>query len=116
MFKVGDTVEINATANITAVSQKKNGECLYGTSIGGLFKESALRLVVDGYREEKPEYYNGKVVCVKGGNYHTVGKVYEFNDGVVSDNTEDLDYNNPIKTLKEANEHLVPKFIPFIEN
>lgn len=38
--------------------------------------------------EEKPQkqYFNGKAVCVKGDNTLTMGKVYEFVDGVTRDN------------------------------
>ena len=35
---------------------------------------------------EKPKYYNGKMVCVENGGYSwwTVGKIYEYKDGVVT--------------------------------
>lgn len=35
---------------------------------------------------EKPKYYNGKMVCVENGGYYwwTVGKIYEYKDGVVT--------------------------------
>lgn len=35
---------------------------------------------------EKPKYYNGKMVCVENGGYPwwTVGKIYEYKDGVVT--------------------------------
>lgn len=35
---------------------------------------------------EKPKYYNGKMVCVKNGGYSwwTIGKIYEYKDGVVT--------------------------------
>lgn len=35
---------------------------------------------------EKPKYYNGKMVCVADGGYYwwTVGKIYEYKDGVVT--------------------------------
>ena len=37
--------------------------------------------------EAKPKYYNGKVVCVSSnGDGFTVGKVYEFKEGIVLDN------------------------------
>ena len=36
---------------------------------------------------EEPKYYNGKVVCVnnKGFDFYTIGKIYEFVDGVAYD-------------------------------
>lgn len=35
---------------------------------------------------EKPKYYNGKMVCVQRGvyNWWTVGKIYEYKDGIVT--------------------------------
>lgn len=35
---------------------------------------------------EKPKYYNGKMVCVDNGGYSwwTVGKIYEYRDGIVT--------------------------------
>ena len=35
---------------------------------------------------EKPKYYNGKMVCVDNGEYSwwTVGKIYEYKDGIVT--------------------------------
>lgn len=35
---------------------------------------------------EKPKYYNGKMVCVENGGYSwwTVGKIYEYKDGIVT--------------------------------
>lgn len=43
---------------------------------------------------EKPKYYNGKMVCVKRGvyNWWTVGKIYEYKDGIV---TADDGYKYP---------------------
>lgn len=40
---------------------------------------------------EKPKYYNGKMVCVENGGYSwwTVGKIYEYKDGIVT--TDDGD-------------------------
>lgn len=50
--------------------------------------ELALRraLEVEKKEPEKPKYYNGKMVCVDRGwcNWWTVGKIYEYKDGVVT--------------------------------
>lgn len=40
--------------------------------------------------EKKEEYYNGKVVCIRGGVDLTVGKIYEFIDGKFKDDVGDL--------------------------
>lgn len=70
--------------------------------------------------EEKPKYYNGKVVCVaKDEDYaYTVGKVYEFKDGMVkSDDGDYLPLYYGITTLEEWNndEGSPCTFIPFVE-
>lgn len=53
--------------------------------------ELALRKVLGSEKKEpkepeKPKYYNGKMVCVENGRYDwwTVGKIYEYKDGVVT--------------------------------
>ena len=50
--------------------------------------ELALRraLEVEKKEPEKPKYYNGKMVCVENGGYYwwTVGKIYEYKDGIVT--------------------------------
>lgn len=83
-------------------------------------------LVLDGYdgryeeqEQPKPKYYNGKVVCagaIPEGVDFTVGKVYEYKDGIVTDNDGDP-YNdgNPAKAEKEALNRVLVKFIPFVE-
>lgn len=41
--------------------------------------------------EEKPKYYNGKVVCVKcKDTYYTVGKIYELVDGNLKDDSGEI--------------------------
>ena len=53
--------------------------------------ELALRKALGSEKKEpkepeKPKYYNGKMVCVNNGGYYwwTVGKIYEYKDGVVT--------------------------------
>lgn len=50
--------------------------------------ELALRraLGVENKKPEKPKYYNGKMVCVENGifTWWTVGKIYEYKDGIVT--------------------------------
>lgn len=50
--------------------------------------ELALRRALGAEKKEpeKPKYYNGKMVCVDNGGHHwwTVGKIYEYKDGVVT--------------------------------
>lgn len=52
--------------------------------------ELALRRALGAEKKEpeKPKYYNGKMVCVKRGvyNWWTVGKIYEYKDGIVTAN------------------------------
>ena len=50
--------------------------------------ELALRRALGAEKKEpeKPKYYNGKMVCVENGGYSwwTVGKIYEYKDGIVT--------------------------------
>lgn len=50
--------------------------------------ELALRRALGAEKKEpeKPKYYNGKMVCVEKGafDWWTVGKIYEYKDGVVT--------------------------------
>ena len=48
----------------------------------------ALRRALGAEKKEpeKPKYYNGKMVCIDNGGYYwwTVGKIYEYKDGIVT--------------------------------
>ena len=59
--------------------------------------ELALRRALGAEKKEpeKPKYYNGKMVCVENGGYPwwTVGKIYEYKDGIV---TDDEGHKNPM--------------------
>jgi len=66
----------------------------------------------------EPECYNGKVVCIKAGSYHTAGKVYEVKNGVVNcdyDDSGEFTYNGitPVKTLEQLNANGPVQFIEF---
>lgn len=67
--------------------------------------------------EEKPEYYNGKVVCIRNNtneNDFTVGKLYEFIDGQTIDNEGDKrPYDEKITSLDYYS--AMYEFIPFVE-
>lgn len=93
------------------------------TANGNRFYDQKLEyLVLDGYHpepepeaEKEPEFYSGKVVCVKADGYFTVGKVYEFCNGLVKSNTGDS-YNKgePIESFGDLSDGTwVPKFIEF---
>ena len=75
----------------------------------------------------KPKYYNGKVVCIESNDsWFTVGKIYEFIDGVVKDNDGD---ERPTKLTRAAGKYTPIedftntwcternlKFIPLVES
>lgn len=73
-----------------------------------------------GREEKKPEYYNGKVVCVRKGpgvsgdvdvTWWTVGKIYDVVDGVIRDDSGDP--RIPVESLTELN-WLMTNFAEFI--
>lgn len=64
---------------------------------------------------EPPKYYNGKAVCVRGGEDFTVGKVYEFVDGLTKDNDgRKRPTNGPLKKLDDYTGSIY-EFIPYVE-
>lgn len=77
-------------------------------------------LAEDAEAEPKPEYWNGKVVCVEScdGDF-TVGKVYEFVNGKVTDNdgiARLMGDKKLFKSVEEWNEAcacLIARFIEF---
>lgn len=79
------------------------------------------RLVGEKPVEEKPKYYNGKVVCVDNcfnENGYTVGKIYHFKDGkLINDYGETMtSYNGKgFKTFEEWQKFTSSKFIEVVE-
>jgi len=72
-------------------------------------------LAEDAEAEPEPKYYNGKVVCVETDGFFTVGKVYEFRDGLIKSDTGNI-YNSsePISSFKDLSDGTwMPKFIEF---
>ena len=68
--------------------------------------------------EEKPSYYNGKVVCVKSiAPWWTAGKIYTFQDGRVEDDYGGIGVHH-FKSLEEFNDSApnARRFIPLVED
>ena len=67
---------------------------------------------------KKPEYYNGKIVCIKSDvpPFWTPGKVYEIKDGWTKDNSGITPPR--ISSVDEINRELAnyAKFIPLVED
>lgn len=79
------------------------------------------RLVGTEPMEEKPKYYNGKVVCVDNryniSNY-TVGKIYQFKDGEFMNDAGEMVKNyggKKFKTFGEWQRFTGSKFIEVVE-
>lgn len=69
--------------------------------------ELALRraLGVQEDEPEKPKYYNGKMVCVENGGFNswwTVGKIYEYKDGIVTADDGDERPQNGQEPYRDA--------------
>lgn len=71
--------------------------------------ELALRRALGAEKKEpkepeKPKYYNGKMVCVENGGYFwwTVGKIYEYKDGIVTADDGDKYPRNNYEPYKDA--------------
>ena len=68
--------------------------------------------------EDKPSYYNGKVVCVDnaGNSSYTKGKAYKFKDGVLTDDTGfEMCDEHPVKTFAEWDKWSTAKWLEVIE-
>lgn len=70
-------------------------------------------------KEEPKKLYNGKVVCINYGSipeHLTVGKIYEFVNGMSRNNVGGYITSTPVKDVDELNTRLMPsKFIEVIE-
>lgn len=62
---------------------------------------------------EKPKYYNGKMVCVENGgfNWWTVGKIYEYKDGIVIADDGDKYPKNGQEPYRDAEDAKHPGFL-----
>ena len=61
----------------------------------------------------EPEYYSGKVICVKSRGSFTVGKVYIIKDGILID--DEYCCFNSIEDIAWLNRHFSSKFIELVE-
>lgn len=129
--KVGEWVLVSNDALGTAVDYR--GRVVKITSIcripyftpdGDTIRQAPLThgeyLVLDGYQPEpkqpepKPQYWSGKVVCIKGGEHHTLGAVYEIKDGIINHNTgDDYNFTRPVRSVEQLNLNSVPQFAEF---
>lgn len=115
-YREGEIYRVEEIHGTEKYVKKKPGE--HPCSIRDLYQLLDNEyLVLDGYQPE-PEYYNGKVVCIKAGSYHTAGKVYEVKNGVVNcdyDDSGEFTYNiiTPVKTLEQLNANGPVQFIEF---
>ena len=67
------------------------------------------------FEDEKPRYYNGKVICVVAiGDYHTAGKIYTVVDGFINDDEGGRPYNDtPYTSIDDLNVGQVNAFIEY---
>lgn len=81
-------------------------------------KLALMRLLEEEKPEENP-LYNGKVVCTCccGACLYTVGKIYEFKNGVSYDDDQNRMTINgkPVKNFKEWNEYSMATWLEIVE-
>ena len=77
--------------------------------------ELALRKALGAEKKEpeKPKYYNGKMVCVENGKYSwwTVGKIYEYKDGIVTADDGDKYPKNGQEPYRDAEDAKHPGYL-----
>lgn len=109
-FEVGKYYKANGylkgIIKIVKIDEKHEEQCgvlidrMYYEVIEGMMGDTTAKSFIDGSGfamslapidyTEKPKLFNGKVVCTKSEySFWTVGKVYEFKDGVITDDQGD---------------------------
>lgn len=80
--------------------------------------ELALRRALGAEKKEpkepeKPKYYNGKMVCIENGGYDwwTVGKIYEYKDGIVTADDGDKYPKRGAEPYRDAEDAKHPGFL-----
>lgn len=68
---------------------------------------------VDNAVDKEPEWFNGKVVCIKGSMWFTKGKIYNVVDGIIRDDAGAI-YRR-FTDVKEINRRMDSQFIEVIE-
>lgn len=62
---------------------------------------------------KEPEWFNGKVVCIKGSFWFTEGKIYNVVDGIIRDDTGTI-YRR-FTDVEEINRRIESQFIEVVE-
>jgi hypothetical protein len=115
---VGDMMEFKGkVVTITHVDSQYKIEDLWCNWTDEMFEG---KVVEDSdVKEEPKKLYNGKVVCINDGiipEHLTVGKIYEFVNGMSRNNVGGYITSTPVKDVDELNTRLMPsKFIEVIE-
>ena len=94
-MRYNDGEEVTVKNRYSAVC----GDFVYGPECCEEIKESEKPA-----DPEKPKYYNGKMVCVENGGYYwwTVGKIYEYKDGIVTADDGDKYPKDGLEPYRDA--------------
>ena len=105
LMRHNDGEEVTVKNKYSAVC----GDFVYGPECCEEIKESE-----NPANPEKPKYYNGKMVCVENGGYSwwTVGKIYEYKDGIVTADDGSKYPSNKYEPYKDAEDAKHPGCIP----
>lgn len=103
-MRYNDGEEVTVKNRYSAVC----GDFVYGPECCEEIKESEKPA-----DPEKPKYYNGKMVCVENGGYSwwTVGKIYEYKDGIVTADDGDKYPKNRKEPYRDAEDAKHPGFL-----
>lgn len=128
-FKVGDRVTGNAKASeyYCLTREGWKGYVTQEPDDSGHMMVSCDKTDIDGgylvridcfELDDSPEYFNGKVVCVKSkDNFLTKGKIYEFHDGISADD-DDAPFpyvGGRVESVEELNRCFRSDFIEVVE-
>ena len=103
-MRYNDGEEVTVKNRYSAVC----GDFVYGPECCEEIKESEKPA-----DPEKPKYYNGKMVCVENGGYPwwTVGKIYEYKDGIVTADDGDKYPKRGAEPYRDAEDAKHPGFL-----
>ena len=118
-YKKGDILKVKG------FFVESNGDVYVDAPLFCPYIDSCEYVVLENYkpqdkpREEKPKYYNGKVVCVDNAENacrYTVGKIYTFKDGKMIDSDDKTTLNHTFISLERFNNWSSSKFIKLVED
>lgn len=122
--KVGDILKVSKEENGGVFVKQKDHpkrkeNCKESPDYIWCYLPSQFEVIEPVGTPEEPKFFSGKVVCVEAGEQYayTVGKIYEFKDGIVINDNGLKSSTCAVKSLGEWHRHCsYAQFIPLVES